>query len=154
MMVTVYNDTGRGFSMINQYGRVETTVDLGSFDYVLDGSDGILRFYPTKYAYNNYNVVSWAYNIDGIGIGTNTLAAIGSTTIGVSTGSYTESLVSVASSNVLIAGGSSGTIVSIAGIGATDRNNCRSAKVLVSVETPDSAEFDELNIIHDGNEVY
>ena len=53
MMVTVYNDTGRGFSMINQYGRVETTVDLGSFDYVLDGSDGILRFYPTKYAYNN-----------------------------------------------------------------------------------------------------
>ena len=153
MMVTVYNDTGRGFSMINQYGRVETTVDLGSFDYVLDGSDGILRFYPTKYAYNNYNVVTWAFNIDGIGIGTNTLASVGSTTIGVSTGSYTESLVSVASSNVLIAGGSSGTIVSIAGIGATDRNNCRSAKVLVSIETSEGdAEFDELNIIHNGSE--
>ena len=155
MWVTVYNDSGRGLSMLNQYGRVETTIDLGSFDYALDGSDGVLRFYPTKYEFNNYNVVTWAYNIDGIGIGTNTLAAIGSTTIGVSTGSYTESLVSVASSNVLIAGGSSGTIVSIAGIGATDRNNCRSAKVLVSVETSEGdAEFDELNIIHDGTEAY
>ena len=153
MMVTVYNDIGRGFSMINQYGRVESVLDLGSFDYRLDGSDGVLQFYPTKFEFNNYNVVTWAFNIDGIGIGTNTVASVGSTTIGISTGSFTESLVSVASSNVLIAGGSSATVVSIAGIGATDRNNCRSAKILVSVETSEAdAEFDELNIIHDGED--
>ena len=154
MMVTVLNDSGRGFSMVNQYGQVLSHIDLGSFDYRLDGSDGVLEFFPNKFAFNNYNVVTWSYNIDGIGIGTNTVVSSGTTTIGISTGSLSESLVSIAASNVLIAGGSSGDIVSITGIGATNRNNCRSAKVLVSVETDlGDVEFDELNIIHDGSDV-
>ena len=33
------HDSGRGLSMLNQYGDVDTVLDLGSFDYVIDGAD-------------------------------------------------------------------------------------------------------------------
>jgi len=154
MMVTVLNDIGRGIAMMNQYGRVESVLDLGSFDYVIDGSEGILNYYPTKYTLNNYNVSTLSYNIDQLDLGTTTLASIGSTTIGISTVSgFHGALVSIASSNILANGALPQTMVTLAGIGTTS-SGTRSAKILVHVESNDGrCEYDELNLIHDGTEI-
>jgi hypothetical protein len=154
MMVTVLNDLGRGIAMMNQYGRVESVLDLGSFDYVIDGSEGILNFYPVKYTLNNYNVSVLSYNIDQLNLGTTSLDSIGSTTIGVSTVSgFNGALVSIATSSILANDGLPQTMVTLAGIGTTS-SGTRSAKILVHVEASDGrCEYDELNLVHDGSNI-
>ena len=154
MVNTVLTDSGRGVAMINSYGVVDTVLDLGTFDYAIDGVDGVLRFYPNKYKLNNYNVVTWQYNLDGLGI-TNSLAAIGSTTLGTSTSSSVGDLVSVATTNVFANAGIAKTFLTLAGIGTTTKSNTRSAKIMVQVESSNDneIEYDELNLIHDGTNV-
>ena len=85
-LVTVMNDTHNGLTMINQYGDVNTQVDLGSYDYSIDGTDGLLQFFPTKFERNNYSLSIFSYNFDQLS-GLTTLTGIGTTTIGISTGS-------------------------------------------------------------------
>jgi len=149
LMVTTLSDTIRGLSMINQYGRLESVLDLGSFDSVIEGSDSVLRFYPTKFRLNNYNVITLSYSMDQI---EDALSSIGSTTIGQSTG-FNGSLVSLASSSVSVGGGSTVTIATLSGIGTT-ASNFRSAKILVLAETSDDQiVYDELNLIHDNSEI-
>jgi hypothetical protein len=154
MIVSVLNDIGRGVSMINQYGRVESVLDLGSFDYVIDGAEGVLLFYPVKYTLNNYNVVPLAYNIDTLDMGTTNLASIGSTTIGVSGASgFPGALVSIATSSILANGAIAQTMVTLAGVGTTS-SGTRSAKILVNIEANDGrCEYEELNLIHDGTKI-
>ena len=36
------------------FGRVETTIDLGEFDFNVSGATGSLRFLPAKSRFNNY----------------------------------------------------------------------------------------------------
>ena len=149
LMVTTLSDTIRGLSMINQYGRLESVLDLGSFDSVIEGSDSVLRFYPTKFRLNNYNVITLSYSMDQI---EDAVSSIGSTTIGDSTG-FTGSLVSLASSSVSVGGGSTVTLATLSGIGTT-ASNFRSAKILVLAETSDDQiVYDELNLIHDNSEI-
>lgn len=151
-LVTVLNDLSRGFSMLSQYGFVDSVLDLGSFDYTIDGTDGVLQFYPTKYELNNYNVSVLSYNLDRLGLNTVTVGS-GSTTIGVSTTTaFPGSLVSIASSNLIISGSTTTEMVRISGIGTTTPG-ARSAKVLVSIESDSTAQFDELSVIHDGANV-
>ena len=123
------------FAYINQYGRVETQYDQGSFDFSIVGSEGLLLFYPTNSTVNDYNVTCLSYNID------DNLLGIGSTDIGgiglINTDSVTLS---------------SGITTSIVGVGST----YTSIKVLVQI-TPDinsrEFEFEELNIVHDGTNI-
>ena len=37
-----------------KFGRVETTIDLGNFDFSVSGTTGSLRFLPAKSRFNNY----------------------------------------------------------------------------------------------------
>ena len=149
LLVTTLSDTVRGISMINQYGRLDPVLDLGSFDSVVEGSDSVLRFFPIKSRLNNYNVITLSYSMDQIG---DVVSSIGGTTIGDSTG-FTGSLVSLASSSVTVGGGNTVTLATLSGIGTT-ASNFRSAKVLVLAEASDGRiEYDELNLIHDGTEV-
>ena len=46
------------------YGRVESTLDLGSFDFRVEGNEGQLLFYPTKYQVNNYNISHCSFDLD------------------------------------------------------------------------------------------
>ena len=46
MIINTLHDTGRGLTMMNQYGSVETTLDLGSFDFVIDGVESVLKILP------------------------------------------------------------------------------------------------------------
>ena len=161
-IVNTLHDTGRGQTMLNQYGDIDTVLDLGSFDYVIDGNESVLRYFPNKFKLNNYNVVLWSYQIDAqkLGISTDTVSC-GSTTLPAAPANPTTglngSLISIATTAVTIAGGAAGTVFTLGGIG-TNISGHRSAKVLVSVEAGGgtlngSVEYDQVNLIHDGTNV-
>ena len=59
--------------MIGQYGDTDTELELGSFDYVIDGTDGVLNFYPDKFEVNNYNLSSFQLQPGEIGYTQETL---------------------------------------------------------------------------------
>ena len=136
MVVDLLHDNRFGY--INQYGRVESEKELGSFDFLINGTDGSLIFYPNLTKFNNYEITSVAYQLDDnvIGIGTT-----------VSLGGVVE--IQTSSIGTITSSSSDKTIVSLA-------NTYRSAKVLVCVSdtTNNEYQFDELNLIHDDSEVY
>ena len=135
MILTLLHDDA-GFGYMNQYARLDTVSDLGSFDYGLDGLDGVIQFLPTKYQVNDYNVFTLSYNINDLVLGTGTSdfggvrIATASTAVatGVGTGSTTR-------------------FVSIA-------NTYTSGKVLFEFKTTSGDyEFNELTFVHDGTTV-
>jgi len=130
MIVTIVNDKNQGY--LNQYGRVKSTYDIGSFDLVMSGSDGIVNFYPNKFRINDFNISVLAYNVY------DSILSVGSTAIG-------ESLVSTSSTVV-----STGTTTNIVSLGSTYTTN----KVLVEITKDDGEyQFDEINIISNGTDV-
>ena len=134
LIVDLLNDKSRGY--INQYGRVESTYDLGSFDFIVEGDVGKLQFYPTNFTINDYDITTFSYNLDDIITGVGTLS-LGGVSL-------------VASSSTSVNTGVTTNIVSIA-------NTYTSAKVLVVINADTSLneeyEFIELNIVHDGSNV-
>ena len=44
LIINTLHDTGRGLTMMNQYGSVETTLDLGSFELLISSSEGMIIF--------------------------------------------------------------------------------------------------------------
>ena len=160
MIVNTLHDTGRGLTMMNQYGSIETTLDLGSFDFVIDGVESVLRFFPHKFTINDYNVVLWSYQIDTNQLGVSTTNVATATTSipaepydPTTSEGLNGSLVSIQSTCVSVAGGAAGTVFTLAGIGTTVSGH-RSAKLFVSVEGSDgSVEYDQVSVIHDGTNV-
>ena len=134
IVVALLHDGVNGF--LNQYGRVETHPDLGSFDWNVSGTEGRLLFYPIKSKYNNYDVTYVAHDLNPFTTG------IGSTALG--------SIVHINSHHTAISNGSS-SATTIVGIAST----YRSSKVIVEIGADDGSyyEFDELNLIHDGSTV-
>ena len=131
LFVTALNDN-IGNTFTNQYARVESTYDMGSFDFLNDGTEGTLLFYPTKYRINDFDITTLSYNID------DNLLGIGNTNFG--------GIVNIQSSSSFVSSGST-TIVGIA-------DTYRAAKVLVVIAGNDNQyEFDELSIIHNGTNV-
>lgn len=119
----------------NQYGRLESVYDQGSFDFNIFGDAGQLLFYPTNFALNDYDVSTLAYRLD------DDLIGYGTTNIGPTV---------IKNDTVSLASGITTTIVSIA-------KTYSSAKVLIEL-TPDTNntnryEFNQLNIVHDGTDV-
>jgi hypothetical protein len=131
MLVTLIHDDSVGY--LNQYARVETTYDLGSFDFIIDGSEGVLLYYPTRYTINDYDVSTISYNIkdDLVGIGTTSIGPV------ATVDAYNISTVGIATT----------TIVSFAATTYT------SAKILVELSSNNEYEFDELNVVHDGTNI-
>ena len=133
------------FGYLNQYARVESVYDQGSFDFSISGSDGQLLFFPTKSTVNDYHLTAISYNLNDNYLST------GSTSIGG---------VLIDSESTIVNSGSSATIVSIG-------NTYHSLKVLVEIApdvsnpsygntaTINGNEFEaqELNIVHDGSDV-
>ena len=131
-MVTILHDK-QGAGFINQYAITSTEVELGSFDYTLDGTEGVLQFFPNKFEINPYNVFTLSYNIGAAVTSTDTQTLGGA--------------VKITSSSQNVSIGTTTNIVSIA-------NTYTAAKVLVLTKTVDNQfEYDELNIISDGTTV-
>ena len=134
MIVDLLHDGSRGY--LNQYGRVETQYDQGSFDFAISGSDAQLQFHPVRSSVNDYDLSIFSYNLNGNFLGT------GSTSIG--------GVVTIQTNSSPITSGVTTTIVSMG-------NTHTSVKVLVNIN-PDvtkNQEFEaiELNIVHDGTNI-
>tara|TARA_Y100000004_G_scaffold95231_1_gene106697 strand:+ start:4064 stop:15256 length:11193 start_codon:yes stop_codon:yes gene_type:complete len=128
-MVSILTDENN-LGYVNQYGDIDTVGQLGEFDFSSDGSSGKLRFFPTKYEDNNYNVFVVQYALCDID------TSVGNTHFGgsVKLESFSETV-------------SVGTTTTIVSMGTT----YQAAKVLVEVATADGGhEFEELVVIHDG----
>ena len=129
MLVSLLYDN-EGGTFINQYGRLETQYDLGSFDFYTSGSEGVLTFYPVKYTVNDYNVSSLSYNLQS------TFSGIGSTNLGGS--------VLLNSSSTQINSGMVKTIV-------TTPLDYTSTKVILAITGNNGQyEFNELSLVHNG----
>ena len=143
MIIDLIHDDSFGY--LNQYARLETVYDQGSFDFSISGTDGQLLFYPIKSTVNDYDITTISYNLNDNYLST------GSTSIGG---------VLIDSESAIVSSGTTANIVSIG-------NTYHSLKVLVEI-TPDvsnpsygdtatfnSNEFEaqELNIVHDGTDV-
>ena len=143
MIVDVIHDGSFGY--INQYARLETVYDQGSFDFAITGTTGQLQFFPVNSSVNDYDITSISYNLNDNYLST------GSTSIGG---------VLIDSESVIVNSGITTNIVSIG-------DTYHSAKVLVTI-APDVAnvsygatstfnvnefEAQELNIVHDGTNV-
>ena len=128
-IVTLVHDNFLAYT--NEYGRVETDYDQGSFDFVIEGSEGVLLFYPNKFEINDFNIASVAINLkEG-------LVGIASTTLG--------GVVNIKADSNTVSVGNTTTIVSTS-------STFNSVKVLVEIESPDNEyEFIELNVVHDGS---
>ena len=134
MVVTILHNDSVGY--INQYASVNTTGDLGQFDFDVAGTEGRLLFYPTKFQANDYNVSSMGYNIE------DTVTGIGTRDLG--------GCVHISSSAQTMPLGFS-TTTNVVGIAST----YRAAKVVVSYASSDKSyyECDEISYVHDGSQV-
>ena len=134
LIVSLLHDNVNGY--LNQYGRVETYDDLGSFDFNVSETLGQLNFYPIKFSVNDYNISYVSHDLK-------------SSIIGVDSRTFGD-IVDIKSSQTTILSGVSfaSNIVSIA-------DTYRSAKVLVEIGAVDGSyyEFDEINLLQDGTNV-
>lgn len=134
-IVNVLQDGITGY--INEYATLSTYPSLGFYDFLIGGDGWDLTFNPVKFEYNTYDVSSVSISLlDGI-------SGIGSTVIG--------DIVDITSSQTTILG----TETTIASFPTSNR----AAKILTMVKTVSgisSGEYHavEMNIIHDGTDVY
>ena len=132
IITTLIDDIDNAY--LSQYARVESIYDMGSFDLGVDGSEGVLSFYPTKVSINDFDVTILSYNINDY------ILSAESITFG--------GVVDIQSNSVAVSAGTTTTIIEIP-------NTYRAAKILVSIAVTDTNqyEFDELTIIHDDTNV-
>jgi len=133
LLVSLLHDGSYGY--LNQYGRVASYPDLGSFDFTITGTTGQLLFYPNKFTINDYNVAHVSHDL-------REAAGIGSTTLG--------DVVQIDSAQTTFSSGATAAS-SIVGIAST----YRSSKIIVEIGGVDGSyyEFDEINMIHNGSEI-
>ena len=125
------------FAYMNQYGRNDTVGELGSYDMTISGVNGSLQFFPNDFAFNDYQIVNVAYHLDDNVVGVGTTVNLGGGTAEIHTCS------------VDCSGGGTTTVVSTA-------VTTRSLKMysVLSDLTNNEYQYDEMNLIHDGSEVY
>jgi len=134
LLVSLLHDSTNGY--LNQYGRVETIHDLGSFDFGIFGTEANLLFYPNYFLVNNYDVSLASYNLRDITTG------IGTVSLGNSV------VVKTSTQNISVGTTTASTIVGIA-------STYRASKLLIQIEASDKSYFevDEVTVIHDGTSV-
>ena len=133
-IISILHDNFTGY--INSYGRVDTiNTSMGSYDFVVSGTEGNILFYPEKYAINDYDVSTVSYSIK------DSVAGVGTTSFG--------DVVYLNTSQTTVPAGLS-TSQTIVGIATT----FRSTKLLLEISDNSSYyEINEMTVIHDGFDV-
>lgn len=130
MLVSVVYDEKDAY--LNQYGRVESVYDLGSFDFKKEDNQGSLLFYPNRSLWNDYDVSVLSYNIKDAFVG------IASTSFGNVV--YIDSKVNQVSSGT----------TSVIGIGTT----FTSVKAIIEISADNGQrQFEEITAIHNGTNI-
>jgi len=132
-LLTLLHNGTNGF--INQYGFINVSDYIGSFDFNITGNVGNLLFYPIKTKYNDYTVELFSLTLNDI------VSGIGNVNLGnsVEVGTATTTIPSGTSSSFEIVGIST---------------SLRSSKLLVQIDSDSYYEIDELTYVHDGTNVY
>ena len=139
-IISLIHDDSTGY--VNQYGRLESVNELGTFDFVVAGDEGQVQFKPYDYEYNDFDVDLVAYSLF------DTFVGLGSTT----TNTYALGDIVRFTNNVSILPANSSDPVNITQIPV----RYRSSKLIVTSNSKNGNYRDstELNIIHDGINVY
>jgi hypothetical protein len=121
------------FSYMNQYARIETSYDMGTFDFAVDGTEGVINFYPTNYEYNDFDVTCLFFNL------TDAVSGIGSRDFG--------DVVKIVTGSTSASVGSTCNVVSIA-------SSFTSVKGIVNI-IGDNGEhyFTEYNVVRKGSQI-
>ena len=131
-IVDLVQDGENGY--VNEYGRIDTGKELGTFGYIGAGTSSWgLTFFPTLFEYNNYQISYFTFS------GLNNVTGIGSTTLG--------DIVSIATTSANVSVATTTTL-------ATIPTTIRSSKLLIQLEDANNNYFfNELNLLHDGTRV-
>ena len=131
MFVSLLHNNNFGF--ISQYGRVESERDLGSFDFTIEGIEGVLTFYPNFYSVNDYDIVTLSYNVHDNLVPTEEVRNFG----GVVEVDSTSSIIGIGSTNLI-----------------SLPNTFRSFKVFTEIISDNNQyQSDELLILNNGSDV-
>jgi hypothetical protein len=139
-IISLIHDNLSGY--VNQYGRLETFDELGTFDFVVNGDEGQLQFKPYAYEFNDYDIDLVSYSLF------DTFVGLGSTT----TDTFSLGDIVRLSNRVDVLPANSTVPITIAEIPAI----YRSSKVIITSNSQDGdyRESTELNIIHDNINAY
>lgn len=134
-IVSLLHDGTNGY--LNQYGKISTDGILGDFDFSIFGTQGNLLFYPIKFEINNYDLNLFSFNISD--------ALNGAAQINLGDVAQVRSYSHTIAANDT----NPNSIISIG-------SSFRAFKAIVQVATVDDSlyEVNELNLVHDGTDVY
>ena len=140
VQVNLLHDGSLGYLM--SFGRVETAIDLGTFDFGISGTTGSLRFVPAKSKTNNYalRILSQQSFID------TTATGIGSTEIG--------SGYKIISGSAGIGSTSSPVPTQVVGFGTTTFTTTKLFVLTNEIDGDERSQLNELVLYQDGTEAY
>ena len=138
IQVNLLHDGSTGYMM--KFGRVETAIDLGDFDFSVSGVDGNLRFVPAKSKFNNY-----ALRLFAIETFKNTQTGI--STLSVGTG---YDIISTASG----IGSTDPSPVQVVGFGTTAITTSKLFIQTQELGGDQRTQLNELVVLNDSEEVY
>ena len=139
-VISLIHNNLTGF--VNQYGRLETQNELGTFDFVITGDEGQLQFKPFDYEFNDFDIDIVSYSL------LDTFVGLGSTTVT----QYSLGSVAKIINDVAVLPQNSTNSITITQIPI----QFRASKVILTVNSQNGEyrESTELNILHDGINVY
>jgi len=138
IQVNLLHDESLGYMM--KFGRVETAIDLGDFDFAISGTTGNLRFVPAKSKFNNY-----ALRIFAVETFKNTVSAASSLTIGTGYDFI---------SNSAGIGSTDPSPVQVVGFGSTAITTSKLFVQTQELGGDQRTQLNELVVLNDSEEVY
>jgi hypothetical protein len=132
LLVSLLQNSRVGF--INQYGRVFTSEDLGSFDYRVEEDKGQLLFYPINYSANDYSINLLSYNLGYFDV------------LNYSSSFDLGDTVQIKAAQLEFIAGITTSVVSIS-------STYRASKILVQIDAGSDLEFNEITLLHNGTDV-
>ena len=142
IQVNLLHDRSVGYMM--KFGRVETSIDLGDFDFAVTGTTGSLRFVPAKSKFNNYALRLFAQETFK-----NTKSAQGDIGSSISVGTG----VSIISSSAGI-GSTDPSPVQVVGFGSTAFTTTKLLVQTQELTGNQRTQLNELVVLNDSEEVY
>ena len=138
IQVNLLHDRSTGYMM--KFGRVETAIDLGDFDFAVSGTTGSLRFVPAKFKFNNY-----ALRLFAVETFTNTQTGI--STLSLGTG---YDIISTSSG----IGSTDPSPVQVVGFGSTAITTSKLFIQTQELGGDQRTQLNELVVLNDSEEVY
>ena len=138
VQVNLLHDESLGYMM--PFGRVETAIDLGEFDFAVSGTTGNLRFLPAKSKNNNY-----ALRVFAIETFKNTQSGISTLSLG------TEYDIISTSSGI---GSTDPSPVQVVGFGSTAITTSKLFVQTQELGGQERTQINELVVLNDSEEVY